>query len=166
MTLKYVAIDGTEFDDEEECYNYERTINTVRSLVPELFVSENLKPLSLYFHGYFNDCGYLINEKQCTYENFIIRNRDDVCKIINALKDLGYNTLSENVARESYTLNYPEILCIMKIRKHDNKGKYAKYAFLKQQMNYAKRIFDVFNSVLESNTQDTDEIISDEDNHE
>ena len=98
MEIKYIATDGKEFTSEQECYKYERKINTVSKLVPELVIEEKLVPFSVLFNKYIlKSNGYCISEDNCIFENFKINSSIDKLKIIDALKDLGYWSLANAI---------------------------------------------------------------------
>lgn len=145
MEIKYVATDGKEFTSEQECYKYEREINTVSKLVPELVLEEKLVPFSVLFNKYIlKSNGYCISENNCIFENFKVRSLIDKLNIIDALKDLGYCSLANAI--NEHSIIYPDILCLISSMEFNSRS-YLKYAFLQNQvniaMNHAHKIADV-----------------------
>ena len=145
MEIKYVATDGKEFTSEQECYKYERKINTVSKLVPELVIEEKLVPFSVLFNKYIlKSNGYCISENDCIFENFKINSSIDKLKIIDALKDLGYCSLANII--DKYKIIYPDILCLISSIESNSRS-YLKFAFLQDQaitaMDHVHKIADI-----------------------
>ena len=135
MKIKYVATDGKEFNSEQECYKYEREINTVSKIVPELVIEEKLVPFSVLFNKYIlKSDGYCISENNCIFENFELKSYVDKLRIIDALKDLGYYSLANTI--NEHKIIYPDILCLVSSMEFNSRS-YLKYAFLQDQANIA-----------------------------
>ena len=132
MTIKYVASDGKEFLDKNECIKYERTISRVSDFIPELVLDIKLPPISVYLNGYINDAGYLIDLKNIEVENYLLRNSEDKNKVIKALKDLGYDSLAEAIDKESIGA-YPEIISLITTTDYDLPRAYRKFARMRKQ---------------------------------
>ena len=73
----YVALDGEEFDDAEECLAYEKKWrNCIKEALETFtFLDENMKPYDLQLMNYFdnverayNECKYVRKNKPCSEE--------------------------------------------------------------------------------------------------
>ena len=152
MKVKYEALDGKTFDTEKECYEYERSLHTVSDLVPELAMKCKYAPLRIHLDRYVHLNGYMVEEKDCRYENFFIKDKNDLRSIMNALKDLGYGYLADSMNDLKSPINLPEVLVLVSSR-HDNSiYKYIKFSFMYKDFqdveNYRMRIYDAVKEKL------------------
>ena len=148
--LRYLAIDGTEFDTADKCFEYERSINTVRSLASELYIGDKLHPLSSILSRFVIDNENLIDYIDCNFENFVIKDVNDLTKITTALEDLGYGRLVTDmyitdIYKDKSSIIYPDILCLISTKEEK---RYFNYKFLAQELQLIKRYSEKYNKVM------------------
>ena len=135
MKVKYEALDGKTFDTEKECYEYERSLHNVSDLVPELVMSCKYAPIKNYLNSLTNT-----EDVENKFENFIIRNKQDILNIINVLDSLGYLELCNAIEKESRIINaFPDVLCL--VYKYDKNyiHKYYKFSFIYSSYDIIKK---------------------------
>ena len=130
MKVKYEALDGKTFDTEKDCYEYERSLHNISDLVPELAMKCKYAPLRIHLDRYVHLNGYMVDEKDCRYENFIIKDKDDLRSIMNALRNLGYAYLADSMNDLKSPVDLPEVLVLVSSRHDNNTYKYIKFSFM------------------------------------
>ena len=86
----YIADDGTEFDNEDECLRYESKIALSELGDRILFFDENRRPLELSCDNY----------EKCFY--IVIKDESAISHFISTMEDEGYSELPHSVGVYEY----------------------------------------------------------------
>lgn len=140
MQVKYVANDGKEFTDENECIKYERSITNLSELFPDLKCDNSIIPPAILLTGYTNINGKEIKLDDLIIESFRIYSYEDINRICKALKKLGYIALCEAIYAKYDSRYSAEILSLISIINNDGIRSYKKFAFINAQY----RILDTY----------------------
>lgn len=101
----YVAADGTEFEKEEECFEYE--VKCRKEKIAHLRIESLAGRIPLFTGHFYDSCYNEESLKDDSYEWYKVKNKEDVDQIRHAFEDI-IGDCDELVEPKSY----PEFICI------------------------------------------------------